>query len=411
MLIVTLAYLAGVLTILSPCILPVIPFVFTRAGQPFARSGLPLLAGMALAFAGVASLGAVAGGWAVALNEFGRWAAMAVLALAGAMLVWPALAEWLTRPLVALGGQLSSRAAVRQAEHGAAHWPSALLLGAATGLLWAPCAGPVLGLILSGAMLEGPSARSFFLLLSYALGAATSLALGLMLGGRLLGLIKRSLGLGQRLRRGLGAAVLAGVAAIALGLDTGALARLSRDSGSSALEQKLLPADMKKVQLREPARLDLPVEGLMPPLTGAVAWLNSPPLTTEQLRGKVVLVDIWTYGCYNCRNALPYVREWHRKYKDQGLVVVGVHSPEFAYEKNIDNVKRAVEELDVRFPVAIDNNFAIWRAFNNRYWPAHYFIDAKGRIRFHHFGEGQYQKSEQVIRQLLEEPRQEAKPT
>jgi thiol-disulfide isomerase/thioredoxin len=149
---------------------------------------------------------------------------------------------------------------------------------------------------------------------------------------------------------------------------------------------------------------------MLPELNGAIQWLNSPPLTREQLRGKVVLVDIWTYGCYNCRNALPYVREWHRKYKDQGLVVVGVHSPEFAYEKNIDNVKRAVDELQVSFPVAIDNDHAIWRAFNNRYWPAHYFIDAQGRIRFHHFGEGEYEKSEQVIRQLLQEARQGAKP-
>ena len=141
-------------------------------------------------------------------------------------------------------------------------------------------------------------------------------------------------------------------------------------------------------------------------LGSATEWINSPPLSVQQLRGKVVLVDIWTFGCYNCRNALPYVRDWYRKYKDQGLVVVGVHSPEFAYEKNIGNVKRAVQELGIEFPVAVDNNFAIWRAFNNRYWPAHYFIDAQGRIRFHHFGEGEYERSERVIQQLLEEARQ-----
>jgi len=148
----------------------------------------------------------------------------------------------------------------------------------------------------------------------------------------------------------------------------------------------------------------------MPPLDGAVEWLNSPRLTAEALRGKVVLVDFWTFSCINCLNALPHVREWHRKYKDQGLVVVSVHAPEFAYEKNINNVKRAVGDLDVQFPVAIDNNFTIWRASNNNYWPAHYFIDAKGRIRFHHFGEGEYQKSEQVIQQLLEEAHKDAKP-
>jgi len=159
------------------------------------------------------------------------------------------------------------------------------------------------------------------------------------------------------------------------------------------------------------ARLEsLPVEGTMPPLTGAVAWLNASEFTAEALRGKVVLIDFWTFSCVTCLNALPHVREWRRKYRDQGLVVVGVHSPEFAFEKDIDGVRRAVERLGVDFPVAIDNNFTIWRAFGNNYWPAHYFIDAKGRIRFHHFGEGEYEKSEQVIQQLLEEAHKETKP-
>jgi thiol-disulfide isomerase/thioredoxin len=145
----------------------------------------------------------------------------------------------------------------------------------------------------------------------------------------------------------------------------------------------------------------------MPPLSGAVAWLNSLPLSAAELRGKVVLIDFWTFGCSNCRNALPHVREWHRKYKDDGLVVIGVHSPEFDFEKNIANVKRALVELGVPFPVAVDNDFTLWRAFGNHYWPAHYFVDAKGLIRFHHFGEGEYDKSEQVIRQLLDEARKD----
>jgi thiol-disulfide isomerase/thioredoxin len=192
-------------------------------------------------------------------------------------------------------------------------------------------------------------------------------------------------------RRAFGARALAGMAAIAGGLDAW--------------------ADGGLLRVQAPARrLNLPSEGTMPPIGGAVEWLNSPPLTTEGLRGKVVLVDFWTFGCINCRNALPYVREWHRKYKDQGLVVVGVHTPEFAYEKNIANVKRALGDLNVSFPVAIDNNFAIWRAFSNTYWPAHYFVDAKGQIRFHHFGEGEYEKSEQVIQQLLDEAKKEARP-
>jgi thiol-disulfide isomerase/thioredoxin len=153
----------------------------------------------------------------------------------------------------------------------------------------------------------------------------------------------------------------------------------------------------------EGADSGLPVEGAAPPLSGAVAWLNSPPLTLEALRGKVVVVDFWTYSCINCLRSLPYVNAWANKYKDQGLVVIGVHAPEFAFEKNISNVKKAVHDLGITYPVAIDNDYAIWRAFNNRYWPAHYFIDAKGQVRYHHFGEGEYAESEKIIQRLLVE--------
>jgi thiol-disulfide isomerase/thioredoxin len=141
----------------------------------------------------------------------------------------------------------------------------------------------------------------------------------------------------------------------------------------------------------------------LPALAGATTWLNSPPLTPEALKGKVVLVDFWTYSCINCLRTIPYVRAWAEKYKDKGLVVIGVHAPEFAFEKQVDNVKKAVADLKLGYPVAIDNDYAIWRAFDNQYWPAHYFIDSEGRIRHHHFGEGSYEESEQVIKELLAE--------
>lgn len=430
-----LSYLGGALTLLAPCILPVLPFVFARVDRPFMKSGLPLLGGMAVTFAAVGTLAAVAGNWAVQANQYGRLAALALLALMGLALMAPRWAERLARPAVALGSRFSSAASKTGGSAENSVLP-AFLTGIATGLLWAPCAGPILGLILTGAAIEGPSPRTSLLLLAYAAGAASSLALALLAGNRVFSALKRSLGIGEWVRKGLGVAVIAGVTAVALGLDTGLLAQLPSGSGASiekSLFQWLAPrpgggqtpmaalreqkpggADagrLIKVQARPVLPpLSLPVEGQMPPINGAVEWLNSPPLSAEGLRGKVVLVDFWTFGCINCRNALPYVREWHRKYKDQGLVVVGVHSPEFAYEKNIGNVKRAVGDLGIAFPVAVDNNFAIWRAFNNHYWPAHYFVDAQGRIRFHHFGEGEYEKSEQVIQQLLEEARKGAKP-
>lgn len=398
MTLILLAYLGGVLTIVSPCILPVLPFVFARGGRPFLTGTLPLLAGMAVMFAAVASLAAVGGGWAVSANQYGRIAAMILLGLFALTLLSRRLADVLTRPLVALGNRLSGNVGARS---GAG---ASFLLGIATGLLWAPCAGPILGLVLTGAAIGGASVQTSLLLFSYALGAATSLALAVLAGGRILSAMKRSLGAGEWLRRALGVAVLGGVVAIAFGLDTGFLARLSL-ANTTRMEQALIdrlhPAPKRHVVAV--AGSALPVEGTMPSLKGAVAWLNSPPLSRKALRGKVVLVDFWTYSCINCIRALPYVRAWAAKYKNHGLVVIGVHSPEFAFEKNLDNVRKAVKRFGVTYPVAVDSNLAIWQAFHNQYWPAHYFIDAKGRIRAHHFGEGDYGKSEHIIQTLLKE--------
>ncbi len=407
MLVLILAYLGGVLTILSPCILPVLPFVFARSDRPFMRNGLPMLLGMAITFAGVATLAALGGGWAVHANQYGRYVAMVVLAFLGLTLLSTHLAEWISRPFVALGNRLSQRSAT----DGDSIW-SAAGLGVATGLLWAPCAGPILGLLLTGAALNGASVQTTLLLLTYAAGAATSLGLALLIGGKVFGLMKRSLGAGEWVRRVLGLLVLGGVAAIALGLDTGLLTRVAL-AGGGGIEQRLIsavrpaPAPEKVLKAGEP----LQVEGQMPSLAGATQWLNSAPLTTESLRGKVVLVDFWTYSCINCIRTLPYVRGWAAKYKDHGLVVIGVHAPEFAFEKDPANVIKAVHDLGVTYPVALDNDYAIWKGFHNEYWPAHYFVDAQGQIRSHHFGEGNYAQSEDVIRQLLTEAGQKNLPT
>jgi thiol-disulfide isomerase/thioredoxin len=305
----------------------------------------------------------------------------------------------------------------------------------------------------------------------------------LLIGGRVFTAMKRSLGAGEWIRRGIGAAMLAGVVAIAFGLDTGVLASVSTVA-TGGIEQKLVDrlspgarsagagsgssgiaavnaaatADasgaagtpvtpvttdggammaaanptagsnvvmsasdtsaasaggammaaassgmMRASQAATDNPAPLPVEGELPSLNGAIQWLNSPPLTAQSLRGKVVLIDFWTYSCINCLRSLPYVKAWADKYKDQGLVVIGVHAPEFAFERNVDNVKKATHDLGIDYPVAIDNNYAIWRSLNNEYWPAHYFVDAQGRIRYHHFGEGGYAQSEKVIQQLLTE--------
>jgi cytochrome c biogenesis protein CcdA/thiol-disulfide isomerase/thioredoxin len=434
MLLVVLAFFGGALTILSPCILPVLPFVFTRAGVPFRRGALPLLTGMALTFAAVATLAAVGGSWVVSANRWGRGLALALLLVFGVALLFPTLANRLTRPIVALGNRLSG--ATPDAADGRTPLRS-LVLGAATGMLWAPCAGPILGLILTGAALRGASVATSLALLAFAAGAAVSLAAALLLGGKVLQVMQRSLVAEEWLRRGAGAAVVVSVVAIALGLDTGVLARLSTAS-TTRIEQALFGRFMPEPQraadedvllpglamagpgiammsgnsamaggaamlsARESLSA-LPVEGVMPRLDGATRWLNSAPLSREALRGKVVVVDFWTYSCINCIRALPYVKAWDAKYREQGLVVIGIHSPEFAFERDLRNVEKQIRGLGLTYPVAVDNDYALWRAFANEYWPAHYFIDAEGNIRHTHFGEGEYDVSERVIQRLLAE--------
>ncbi|MDB6157026.1 MAG: ahpC/TSA family protein [Gammaproteobacteria bacterium] len=409
MTLVALVFLGGMLTILSPCILPVLPFVFARADQPFLRSGLPLLAGMALSFAAVATLAAVGGSWAVHINQYGRVVALVLLTAFALTLLSYRLADLLARPFIALGNRLTEQSTSSASSPADTGIVRPLVIGVATGLLWAPCAGPILGLVLTGAALSGPNAHTTLLLFGYAAGAAASLAIALLAGGRVFGALKRGLGAGEWVRRGLGVAVLVAVAAIAFGLDGSVLTRLSL-AGTNRIEQSLIgairpPADARPgsgVQSKA-AREGLPVEGSLPALDGATSWLNSPPLTREGLRGKVVLIDFWTYSCINCLRSLPYVSGWYRKYKDHGLVVIGVHAPEFAFEKDLGNVREAVHDLGIAYPVALDSNYAIWRAFDNQYWPAHYFIDAQGRVRSHHFGEGEYPQSEQTLRALLAE--------
>jgi cytochrome c biogenesis protein CcdA/thiol-disulfide isomerase/thioredoxin len=401
MVIYLLAFVGGVLTILSPCILPVLPFVFARADQPFRRSGLPLLAGMALTFSLVAVAAAFGGHWVVRLNQGGRYVAMVVFLVLGISLLFPSFAEAITRPLVRAGSRLQGGPSTESSVG------KSFVLGISTGLLWAPCAGPILGLILTGAAIDGPGARSSFLLMSFALGAATSLGFALFAGNKAFSAMKRSLSFEVWIRRALGVAVIIGVIAIALGWDTNLLTKFSFVNTSKAEAHLITALGAEKPAVRPVSSAGsqtiLADEGPLPELSGAVAWLNSAPLTRESLRGKVVLIDFWTYSCINCLRALPYTEGWATKYKDAGLVVIGVHTPEFAFEKERTNVEKAVRDLKVNYPVAIDSNYKIWQAFNNQYWPAHYFVDGKGRIRYHHFGEGEYDESERVIQQLLKE--------
>lgn len=393
------AFLGGVLTLLSPCILPVLPLLLSRAGGPIWAPMLTLL-GMATGFAVLASLAVVSSDWVIGASQWGRYFALGLLAASALALLSTRVGNWLSRPWLWLGNRLHGDA--RRLSPGLSAW----LLGCAAGLLWAPCAGPILGLILSGAMLEGPSASTSLLLLSFGLGNALALAGVICLGRGLFQRARLSLRWIEWLRRGAGIVALLAVIGIASGA-SGQLASLGSSTWAFKLESQVLedvPALLDQLSSNAPAGVPVLSDlGPAPTLAGATQWLNGPALDLSDLRGKVVLVDFWTYDCINCRNSLPYVNQWAQRYADQGFVVIGVHTPEYAYERIVDNVRQATKRLGIQHPVAIDNQYRVWNAFNNHYWPAHYFIDASGRIRYLHIGEGGYEMQEEVIQQLLQE--------
>ncbi|MBC3235379.1 cytochrome c biogenesis protein DipZ [Pseudomonas lurida] len=394
-----IAFLGGILTVLSPCILPVVPFLFAAADRT-RRSILLALGGLALTFALVSSLAVVSSEWVVQASNTGRHVALIVMVLFALSLISARVGGWLARPFVVLGNRIDPD---RRALSGPLR---ALLIGVATGLLWAPCAGPILGVILTGAMLQGANAHTSLLLVAYGLGSALSLGTLMFAGRGLVNRLKASIPVTGWLRRGAGVAVLAAAVVISSGADKTLLAGTSSE-GLSSLEKGVLETVPKVVDYvvskvkADPERAN--TQGAMPPLAGAVEWLNSPELTRESLKGKVVLVDFWTYDCINCQHTLPYVKAWAKKYEKDGLVVIGVHTPEYGYERIIGNVKDQVRKLGITYPVAIDNNYAIWRSFDNQYWPAHYLIDASGQVRYTHFGEGRYEAQEQMIQTLLDE--------
>ena len=394
-----IAFLGGILTVLSPCILPVVPFLFAAADRT-RRSILLALGGLALTFALVSSLAVVSSEWVVQASNTGRHVALIVMVLFALSLISARVGGWLARPFVVLGNRIDPD---RRTLSGPLR---ALLIGVATGLLWAPCAGPILGVILTGAMLQGANAHTSLLLVAYGLGSALSLGTLMFAGRGLVNRLKASIPVTGWLRRGAGVAVLAAAVVISSGADKTLLAGTSSE-GLSRLEKGVLETIPKVVDYvvskvkADPERAN--TQGAMPPLAGAVEWLNSPELTRESLQGKVVLVDFWTYDCINCQHTLPYVKAWAKKYEKDGLVVIGVHTPEYGYERIIGNVKDQVRKLGITYPVAIDNNYAIWRSFDNQYWPAHYLIDASGQVRYTHFGEGRYEAQEQMIQTLLDE--------
>ncbi|EPF6109526.1 cytochrome c biogenesis protein/redoxin [Enterobacter cloacae] len=391
-----IAFLGGMISLLSPCTLPVIPLLFAGF-QGQRRHILALLAGMIVMFTLVALVATAASNWIAQATIAGRWVALVVLAIAALALIFPTFAQRIAGPAVSAGNLLNTRSGQTRGTL------SAFLAGLAVGLLWSPCAGPILGAIFSLNIAGHSAIATGALLAAYGSGCALMLGL-LVIGGRaLMAPLRARSALMERLRKGAGVVMLATVAFNA----TGMTSVLKGANGvADRLENSLLtlakpataPVKLQPVAMTEP-------RSQLPSLSGGTGWVNGDPVTSDSLRGKVVLIDFWTWDCINCQHTLPHVRDWAKKYQAQGLVVIGVHTPEYPWEKPLASVQKAVTKWQLPYRVVTDNNYKIWNTFGNQYWPAHYYFDAKGQLRYTSFGEGNYDQQEKVIQQLLKEAR------
>jgi cytochrome c biogenesis protein CcdA/thiol-disulfide isomerase/thioredoxin len=399
-------FVAGLVTAISPCILPVLPVVFAGGTTGGWRRSVAIVVGLATSFAvatlfGIALLNAL-GLPLDFLNDLG----IALLLLLAVGLVIDPIGALLERPFARLQTAPRVGAGTR----------SGLVLGAGLGLVFVPCAGPILAAIATAAARERFSTQAVLLTVAYALGAALPLLVLALLSQRLATTWSLVRTHARTVRRVSG--VLIGTMAVVI--LTGAVMGLQTDvpAFASSIENHLItgsvasqldtikgekanPFATKQGQHPSASLADL---GAAPNFTGITAWLNTPgdrPLTLRELRGKVVLVDFWTYSCINCRRSLPHVEAWYRAYARDGLVVVGVHTPEFAFEHVVSNVAAAANGLGVTYPIAVDNNYGTWDAYNNEYWPAEYLIDQNGEVRHTSFGEGDYTLMEADIRALL----------
>ncbi|RRS02720.1 cytochrome c biogenesis protein DipZ [Aquabacterium soli] len=384
---------AGFATVASPCVLPLLPAIVGISTQGGRLRPLAIVLGFVLSFAGVALLfGASAQVLGLSAQALRDAAAIALL-ITGVLMLWPPLADRLMASLSRPLGWFTE-GAQRLGAQDRGGLGGGVLLGASLGVLWTPCAGPVLASILALAAGAGTPAQSAPLLLAYAAGAGLPM-LALAHGGRWATTRLRPLARhAGRLRQAFGTMVVATAAAMLAQVDTQAAAWLARTVSSAATSagEALVPA-------AQAAPVDVGEHA--PEFTGLGPWINSPPLSLAQLKGKVVLVDFWTYACVNCIRTLPHLQQLHERYARQGLVIVGVHSPEFAFERDTDNVRAAIKRHGLTYAVAQDNGFATWTAWRNLYWPAQYLVGPDGRVVMRHFGEGGEAALDAAIQRLL----------
>ena len=404
MIVLGFAFVAGLLTVLAPCTLPVIPLVLGSSVNGGSRRVAGIFIGFGASFVAVSVLFAAALAAAGLTTDGLRLAMAGVLGIAGLALVWRRLERWVEARFTGV-----QRSAIGQQVTGGL--AGGLVVGAGIGLIWAPCVGPIMAAVIAAAAVAGPSPFGIAASVAYVTGAVIPLSIIARFGRRATKRI--SAPAAGRVRRGFGVAMVLASAVVLTGLDVPLQARLTEtlpglSTALFAVEQN--PAVEEGLTVVRPSSAppagSVPLDDLgpAPELSGITAWINSDPMTIQALRGKVVLVHFWTFGCINCIHVQPYVKAWYARYADQGFVVIGVHTPELSFERDLANVRKAVDSDGLKFAVAFDPAFATWNAYRNSYWPAFYFVDRAGKIRHVHYGEGDYDGSEAVIRELLAEP-------
>src|SRR5918912_230450 len=392
-LLLLIGFLAGVVTAISPCVLPVLPILLAGGAAGGRRRPYAIIAGLVLSFT-VFTLPAA---WIIDKlglpDDFLRNAALVLLLVVAATLLVPQLGGLLERPF---------RRLTRLRPAGSS---GGFVLGLSLGLVFTPCAGPIFSYVAVRAGSEHLNLKAVLLIVAYSLGAAVPMLL-VALGGREISSRLR----GPLVRPALGVVMALAGLAIVFDLDTKAQTALGGHPNTiqgwfertDYVKRRLNGGGPKLVSAATAA--ELADYGRARDFSRIADWLNTPgdrPLSLASLRGKVVLVDFWTYSCINCLRTLPHLEAWDRAYRKDGLVIVGVHTPEFAFEHSLSNVRSATRRLGVRYPVALDNDYGTWNAYSNQYWPAEYLLDRRGHVRHYHFGEGEYGRTEQLIRRLL----------
>lgn len=375
-----LSFVEGLALIASPCILPVLPLVLGASVEGGKRRPFGIILGFVLAFTAFAMLSRqLVNALGIDLDII-KYGSLIFLALFGLVLLSERLSLVFSNATQRFANAGNSIAANAKDGFG-----SGVLIGMLIGLIWTPCAGPILAAVLVQIIRQESDISALFLVGSFALGAGVPMLVISLMGRKIMNKLGFFTTHAEAIRKTFGVIILLSVGFIASGIDA-----------QSLFTKKETPIS-NVVGLQDA----LPTPYPAPEFVGIEAWLNSNPLTMHSLEGKVVLIDFWTYSCINCVRTLPYITKWDATYRDKGLVIIGVHAPEFEFEKDVNNIKAALAKHNIQYPVAVDNKLDTWTAFQNQYWPAHYLINQKGEVVYTHFGEGNYAQTENNIRHLL----------